>query len=63
LPKAAPILQNIYTRRSVYKRDRNAYCSALHRELEVLIYNTKAAYAKECEFAMEEKGFPPIDAS
>jgi hypothetical protein len=34
-----------------------------HSVLKCRIYNTKAAYAKECEFAMEEKGFPPVDAS
>jgi hypothetical protein len=55
--------QKIYNKRSIYESDQNGYYSTLFRELEIFIYNAKATYAKECEFAMEEKSFPPIDVS
>jgi len=60
-PFSSPVLCRVYEKRFIYQKDRNAYYSQLFSQLKAFIYAEKAAYAKECYFALEKWGYPPID--
>lgn len=60
-PFKSPILCKIYHKRFLFQKDKNAYYSQLYSDLKTFIYESKAAYKKECYFAMEKLGYPPID--